>query len=56
VHSYSVVYLSTAALFGFGAVLAALLFRRRAEGASLARAAEPVAVSTTDAAEPVGVA
>jgi EmrB/QacA subfamily drug resistance transporter len=56
VHSYSVVYLSTAALFGFGAVLAALLFRRRAEGAPLARAAEPVAVSTTDAAEPVGVA
>ncbi|MET0692300.1 MAG: MFS transporter, partial [Propionibacteriaceae bacterium] len=36
VHSYSVAYWWGAGVFGFGAVLAALLFRRRGHGVSLA--------------------
>ncbi|WP_308466961.1 MFS transporter [Rathayibacter soli] len=52
VHSYSVVYLCASAFFAFGAVLTALLFRRRNQGLSLANAAAagPVAL-----AEPVAV-
>jgi len=39
VHSYAVAYWWGAAVFALGAVLAALLFRRRGHGASLATAA-----------------
>jgi len=44
IHSYAVAYWWGAAFFAFGAVLAALLFRRRGDGLSLATArdAEPV--------------
>ena len=35
VHSYAVVYWLAAGVFGFGAILAALLFRRRGQGLSL---------------------
>jgi EmrB/QacA subfamily drug resistance transporter len=50
IHSYSAAYLAAAAFFAFGAVLSALLFRRRSQGLSLSHA--PVA-SGDAAAEPV---
>ena len=45
IHSYAVAYWWGAAFFAFGAVLAALLFRRRGDGLSLAtpRDVEPEA-------------
>ena len=43
VHGYAVGYLWGAGFFAFGAVLAALLFRRRSQGLSLAHDASPVA-------------
>ncbi|HEY5221546.1 MAG TPA: MFS transporter [Microbacteriaceae bacterium] len=58
VHSYSVVYLCASGFFAFGAVLAALLFRRRNQGVSLAHAAETVVPMTREHAtegEPVAV-
>lgn len=44
VHSYSVAYFTAAAFFAFGAVLTALMFRRRGDGPSLAHHAAPAAV------------
>ncbi|MEO8906791.1 MAG: DHA2 family efflux MFS transporter permease subunit, partial [Microbacteriaceae bacterium] len=62
VHSYSVVYLWASLFFAFGAVLTALLFRRRNQGLSLAHSVAPVATSARAAviqasveAEPVAV-
>lgn len=61
VHSYAVAYWWGAGFFAFGAVLSALLFRRRGQGLSLshtpaAPAAEPAsAAERTSAAEPVAV-
>jgi hypothetical protein len=43
VHSYAVAYWWGAGVFAFGAVLSALLFRRRGHGASLATGAVPPA-------------
>jgi hypothetical protein len=48
--SYSTAYLWGAGFFAFGAVLSALLFRRRSQGLSLAHG--PVATASLDA-EPV---
>jgi EmrB/QacA subfamily drug resistance transporter len=50
VHSYALVYWVAAGTFGFGAVLAALLFRRRGQGLSLSHA--PVATAAARADEP----
>jgi EmrB/QacA subfamily drug resistance transporter len=47
IHSYAVAYWWGAGFFAFGAVLAALLFRRRGDGLSLA-SARPVASETAD--------
>ncbi|WP_213814251.1 MFS transporter [Glaciihabitans sp. dw_435] len=51
VHSYAVAYGWGAAFFAFGAVLAALLFRRRGQGLSLSHA--PAASSDEDDLAPV---
>jgi EmrB/QacA subfamily drug resistance transporter len=45
IHSYMTVYWWGAGVFGFGAVLAALLFRRRGQGLSLSHTAAPVVAS-----------
>ncbi|MDM4762191.1 MFS transporter [Galbitalea sp. SE-J8] len=41
IHSYTTVFWCSAGLFAFGAVLTALLFRRRSQGLSLSHAAPP---------------
>ena len=51
VHGYSVAYWWSAGFFAFGAVLAALLFRRRGQGP----AARPPVLDEAPAAEPVAV-
>ncbi|WP_431277717.1 MFS transporter [Leifsonia poae] len=53
VHSYAVAYWWGAGFFAFGAVLAALLFRRRNQGLSLANANTPAAGTPDIAPEPV---
>ncbi|WP_235833361.1 MFS transporter [Glaciibacter flavus] len=52
VHSYATAYWWGAGFFAFGAVLAALLFRRRGQGLSLSHDPAPAA-TTDDAPEPV---
>ena len=53
VHSYTVVYWVSAGVFGFGAVLAGLLFRRRSQGLALHNAPHTGRIPTTHDAEPV---
>ncbi|MEJ3404746.1 MFS transporter [Rathayibacter sp. YIM 133350] len=54
VHSYQTAYWWGAGFFLFGAVLSALLFRRRSQGLSLSHSETPAAAGSTDAApEPV---
>ncbi len=54
IHSYSVAYWWGAGFFAFGAVLSALLFRRRGQGLSLSHSAAPAAdAAATEPAEPV---
>jgi EmrB/QacA subfamily drug resistance transporter len=56
IHSYSTVYWVDASFFTFGAILAALLFRRRGDGLSLSHAPVGSVGAATDAAdEPVAV-
>ena len=55
IHSYAVAYWWGAGFFAFGAVLSALLFRRKGDGLSLSHTA-PAATETTTAAEPEPVA
>jgi EmrB/QacA subfamily drug resistance transporter len=52
IHSYSTAYIWGALFFAVGAVLSALLFRRRGQGISLANP-HGTPTSTSDAAEPV---
>jgi EmrB/QacA subfamily drug resistance transporter len=54
VHSYAVVYWVAAGIFTGGAVMAALLFRRRSQGVSLSNAHAPVTGRTPVQREPVG--
>ncbi|MFF2372393.1 DHA2 family efflux MFS transporter permease subunit [Agromyces sp. NPDC058110] len=54
VHSYAVAYWWGAGFFAFGAVLAALLFRRRGHGLSLSHTAQPTDAAT--AVEPAVMA
>lgn len=57
VHSYAVTYWWGAGFFAFGAVLAALLFRRRGQGLSLSNAHLPVSSSAqAEESRPVAVA
>jgi EmrB/QacA subfamily drug resistance transporter len=53
VHSYAVTYWVAAGVFGFGAVFAALLFRRRGQGLSLHNAPHTASVKTVPQDEPV---
>jgi EmrB/QacA subfamily drug resistance transporter len=49
VHSYALVYWVAAGVFGFGAVMSALLFRRRGQGLSLHNAHQQAPASVTEA-------
>jgi EmrB/QacA subfamily drug resistance transporter len=53
IHSYTTVYWWGAGFFAFGAILTALLFRRRGQGLSLSHAQMPARVNTTT--EPIPV-
>jgi hypothetical protein len=53
VHSYATVYWVAASVFAGGAVMAALLFRRRNQGVSLSNAHAPITARTAVQPEPV---
>jgi EmrB/QacA subfamily drug resistance transporter len=54
IHSYALVYWVAAGVFSGGAIMAALMFRRRGQGVSLSNAHAPITARTPVVPEPVG--